>query len=162
MMYFAAGLPRRIATLGERAQARLEGSQQRSENGGEGESLDEASLKRLLSLLKQQQASLAALEVCRQTPLDFGITRIYRPNRVAVQKPDRPPLVLSAPPEARPAWYLLWIRPDTYAEAHLECQLRVPTYPYGVLQGVLQADNRDLAIMLENGGDVVPMAVITV
>ncbi len=88
MMYFAAGLPRRIATLGERAQARLEGSQQRSENGGEGESLDEASLKRLLSLLKQQQASLAALEVCRQTPLDFGITRIYRPNRVAVQKPD--------------------------------------------------------------------------
>lgn len=38
---------------------------------------------------------------------------------------------------------------------HEEC------HPYGVLQGVLQADNRDLAIMLENGGDVVPMAVIT-
>lgn len=77
-MYFAAGLPRRIATLGERAQARLEGSQQGSENSGEGESLDEASLKRLLSLLKQQQASLAALEVCRQIPPDFGRTRIYQ------------------------------------------------------------------------------------
>lgn len=33
---------------------------------------------------------------------------------------------------------------------------------YGVLQGVLQKDNRDLAIMLDGDGDAVPMAVITV
>lgn len=29
------------------------------------------------------------------------------------------------------------------------------------VQGVLQKDNRDLAIMLDNEGDAVPMAVIT-
>lgn len=64
MLNDAAGLPRRIAALGDKAQARLEGGQQGAEHGkGDAASLDEASLKRLLSLLKQQQTSLAALEV---------------------------------------------------------------------------------------------------
>lgn len=59
-----AGLPRRVAALAERAQERLDGGQNGSENGdGEATALDEASLRSLLSLLKQQQTSLGALEV---------------------------------------------------------------------------------------------------
>lgn len=61
----AAALPRRIAAVAERAQARLDGSQNHHDGNGSGEAaaLDEASLRSLLSLLKQQQSSLAALEV---------------------------------------------------------------------------------------------------
>ena len=51
--------------MAERAQARLDGSQNGRDRNGNGEAaaLDEASLRSLLSLLKQQQSSLTALEV---------------------------------------------------------------------------------------------------
>jgi hypothetical protein len=71
-MCHAAALPRRIAAVAERAQARLDGSQGNRDGNGNGEAaaLDEASLRSLLSLLKQQQSSLTALEVGIQQQLD--------------------------------------------------------------------------------------------
>jgi hypothetical protein len=58
-----------VAALAERAQARLDSSQKGRDGDGSGEAaaLDEASLRSLLSLLKQQQSSLAALEVRMST-----------------------------------------------------------------------------------------------
>jgi hypothetical protein len=51
--------------LADRAHARLDGCQKGRDGDGNGEAaaLDEASLRSLLALLKQQQTSLAALEV---------------------------------------------------------------------------------------------------
>lgn len=60
----AAGLPRRVARLGARAEERLEAAEEaRADDDSQPNDLDDKSLRQLLSLLKQQQASLSALEV---------------------------------------------------------------------------------------------------
>jgi hypothetical protein len=75
----AAGLPRRIekaAVATEDQLDRVASGRAQDDDGGGATEIDPKSLQQLLSLLKQQQKSLSALEVC--TPLSLYMCLTFR------------------------------------------------------------------------------------